>query len=88
MQLFETYFDCCDCDVLSDMRVAGLCAPLGWSGLPNRKAFRKLISANRGERIHTNSSENDELPDGVMALLLFCKIKFENQKLYTVGRSR
>ena len=33
---------------------------------------------NRGERIHNNSSENDELPDGVIALLPLCKIKFEN----------
>ena len=56
----------------------GLCVPLGWSGLPNRKAFRKLINVNRGERIHNSSSENDELPDGVIALLPLCKIKFEH----------
>ena len=47
---------------------------VGQDRLPNRKAFRKLISENRGERIHKNSSENDMLPDGEMALLLFCKI--------------
>ena len=55
--------------------VVGVYAPLGWSGLPNRNAFRKLIRVNRGDRIHTNRSENDELPDGVMALRLFCKNK-------------
>ena len=71
----KTYFGCCDCDVLSGLYKGGLCAPLGWSGLPNRKAFRKLISENKGERIHKNSSENDMLPDGEMALLLFCKVK-------------
>jgi len=71
----KTCFGCCGCDVLSVLCRGGLCAPLGWSGLPNRNAFRKLISENRGERIHKNSSENDRLPDGDMALMLFCKIK-------------
>ena len=69
------YFDCCvaDCDVL--LPVVGVYAPLGWSGLPNRKAFRKLIRVNKGDRIHNNSSENDELPDGVMTLRPFCRNK-------------
>ena len=73
--VLKTYLGCCGCDVLSALCTAGLCAPLGWSGLPNRKAFRKLISENRGERIHKNSSENDRFPDSEMALLLFWKIK-------------
>ena len=42
------------------------------------KAFRKLISVNRGERIHNNSLGNDKVPDGVRKLLPLCekKIKF------------
>ena len=78
------YFDCCaaECDVLrSSLSVVGVYAPLGWSGLPNRKAFRKFMRVNRGDRIHTNSSENDELPDGVRALRLFCKTRLERHWL-------
>ena len=39
------------------------------------KAFRKLISVNRGERIHNNSLGNDEVPDGVRELLPLCEKK-------------
>ena len=54
------------------------------------KAFRKLISVNRGERIHNNSLGNDEVPDGVRELLPLCekKIKFSVTYLFflSVGK--
>ena len=48
------------------------------------KAFRKLISVNRGERIHNNSLGNDEVPDRVRELLPLCekKIKFSVTYLF------
>ena len=55
----------------------GFCVPLDWSTLPNKKAFRKLISVNRGDRIHNNSSGNDEVPDGVRELLPLCNMKIQ-----------
>ena len=81
MQLFtkgkrpnKTHFDGCDCVLLFVLCEGGFCVPLDWSTLPNRKAFRKLIDVSRGEKIHNNSSGNDEVPDGVRELLPFCKM--------------
>lgn len=62
-------FDGGDCVLLFVLCGGGFL--LDWSWLPNRKAFRKLINVNKGERIHNNSSGNDEFPDGVRALLPF-----------------
>ena len=48
----KTHFDGFDCVLLFVLYEGVFCFPLDWSGLLNRKAFRKLISVNRGERIH------------------------------------
>ena len=74
----KTHFDGCDCVLLFVLCEGGFCIPLDWSGQPNKKAFRKLISVSRGERIHNNSLGNDEVPDGVRELLPLCKLKVKH----------
>ena len=73
----KTHFDGCDCVLLFVLCEGGFCVPLDWSGQPNRKAFRKLISVSRGERTH-NSSGNDEVPHGARELLPLCKLKVQH----------